>query len=295
MARKKLKGRRQEPGVRDDRDPAPQHFNEVVEMFKKLAIVAVIGFIAVAAVKSTKIGSYIKTEFNSLRESVEDSIPPEKEIARLRGEIKELDKDLNTVMDQVARERVEVKQLKEKAEDLRAQQSKDYEILQARSNALKNAKEHAFFGDRKLSIADATNEFKALARQYEIRSKSLDSMDDTLKHREKIKDTLEKQLETLKNQRVEMLAAVDGLEAELNALKLQQMESKYQTDDSRLAKIKEDIRTLRTKFEIDREKLKLQPAVRETSSSSVSNRSPEEIMNSLTPPSKSTESTGKIE
>ena len=58
--------------------------------------------------------------------------------------------------------------------------------------------------------------------------------------REKVKDGLEKQLEALKSQKSELTAAIDALEAEVTMVKLQQMESKYQTDNSRLAKIKAD-------------------------------------------------------
>jgi hypothetical protein len=56
------------------------------------------------------------------------------------------------------------------------------------------------------------------------------------------------------------------------------MENKYQTDDTRLGKIKEDIRALKTKIEIEREKLKLLPAVFDAPSKATSNKSVEDIM-----------------
>jgi hypothetical protein len=45
------------------------------------------------------------------------------------------------------------------------------------------------------------------------------------------------------------------------------MESKYQTDDTRLAKIKESLRGLRNKLDVEREKLKLTPKVYEAPTS----------------------------
>jgi hypothetical protein len=59
------------------------------------------------------------------------------------------------------------------------------------------------------------------------------------------------------------------------------MESKYQTDDTRLGKIKEDIRALKTKIEIEREKLKLLPAVLDTPSSATSNKTVDQIMSPI--------------
>jgi chromosome segregation ATPase len=259
-------------------------------MLKKLVIVAAIGFVAVAAVKSTKIGSYIRSEMNALREEAEANIPPEKEIGRLRNEIKLLDKDLMTVVNQLAKERVEVTQLKEKADDLRGKQSVDKELLQNRAEAIKKATdkttEQVVFGDRKLSIAAAKAELETGVRRYTANQKSLDSMDATVANREKVKESLEKQLETLKNQKTDLAAAVDGLEADLTNLKLQQMESKYQTDDSRLAKIKEDIRALRTKMDIEREKLKLLPSTLEPSATPYSSKSVDDIMAPLNAPAK---------
>ena len=46
-------------------------------MLKKLVIVGVIGFVAVSAVKGSKFGSYIRSEFNSLCDRAEANIPRE--------------------------------------------------------------------------------------------------------------------------------------------------------------------------------------------------------------------------
>jgi chromosome segregation ATPase len=251
-------------------------------MLKKLVIVGIVGFVAVAAVKGSKFGSYIRSEFDAIKARAEANIPPEREIARLRSEIKHLDQDILAVVSQLAKERVEVAQLKERADELRAKQSKDKEILNARATAIKNATEFVTFGNRKVAIAAAKAELEDGVRRYTANEKSLVAMDTAVGSRDRVKETLEKQLETLKNQKGELAAAVDALEAEVTALKLQQMENKYQTDDTRLGKIKEDIRALKTKIEIEREKLKLLPAVLDTPSKVTSNKSVDDIMAPLT-------------
>jgi len=251
-------------------------------MLKKLVIVGIVGFVAVAAVKGSKFGSYIRSEFDAIKARAEANISPEREIARLRSEIKHLDQDILAVVSQLAKERVEVAQLKERADELRAKQSKDKEILNARATAIKNATEFVTFGNRKVAIAAAKAELEDGVRRYTANEKSLVAMDTAVGSRDRVKETLEKQLETLKNQKGELAAAVDALEAEVTALKLQQMENKYQTDDTRLGKIKEDIRALKTKIEIEREKLKLLPAVLDTPSKVTSNKSVDDIMAPLT-------------
>ena len=176
-----------------------------------------------------------------------------------------------------------IAQLKEKADEP-ARQSKDKELLNARAAAIKNATEHVAFGDRTLSIPAAKTELEDGVRRYTANQKSLDGLDAAIASREKVRDSLEKQLETLKNQKAELSAAIDALEAELTALKLQQMESKYQTDDTRLAKIKEDLRALRTKIDVEREKLKLMPAAYDDapSKSAATAKSVDDIMAPLT-------------
>jgi chromosome segregation ATPase len=254
-------------------------------MLKKLVILAAVGFVAVAALKETRVGSYIRSGVSAIRDEAESYIPPEQEIARLRNEIKELEKDRNKVINQLATERVQIKNLKEKADELRTQQSKDKELLQSRAESIKKASEYVTFGDRKLTVADAKAELETGVKRFSANQKSLDSLDVTISHREKIKENLEKQFDTLKNQQTDLVAAVDALEAELSNLKLQQMESKYQTDDTRLAKIKEDIRSLRTKMDIEHEKLKMMPAALEGTSNN-SGKSIDDIMAPVTGSSK---------
>src|SRR5205814_2028167 len=130
-------------------------------------VVAVVGGLAVAALKGTKWASYVRSEVKSWRDAAEDSVPPEKEIARLRGEVKMLDEDTIKIVTQLAR--------------LQSDQA------------------------------------------------DLASRPET----------------------------IDGLEEEVQALKLAQMESKYQTDDTRVAHIKEAIAKQKKRLDVQRRELAL--------------------------------------
>jgi chromosome segregation ATPase len=249
---------------------------------KKLILVAVIGILAVSAAKGSKWFSHIRSEWAGAKEWAESKIPPEKEIARLRNEVKLLDKDIMTVVNQLARERVECTELKEKVADLRTKQAADKEQLQARGAAIKAAEEKAEafvdFGNRKIRLVAAKDDLDAGVKRYTSNQRSLETMELTLDSRERIRDGLEKQLETLKNKKSELSSGIDALEAELTMLKLQQMESKYQTDDTRLAKIKESMRELRKKLDVEREKLKLMPAALDAPTSTAATKSVDDIM-----------------
>lgn len=256
-------------------------------MIKKLIVVAVIGGLAVAAFKNSRIGSHIRHEIASIREAAESAIPPEKEISRLRSELKNLDQDVMKVVNLLAKERVEVETLKQTVADNRTRQSTTKELLTARANSIKEAeaKTESFvsFGDRKVGLTAAKAELEDGVKRYTSNQKSLETLELTLASRERVRDGLEKQLEALKGQKQELAVAIDALEAELTMLKLQQTESKYQTDGSRLARIKEDMRTLKQKVDIEREKLKLLPAAFDGAATSpTSNKSVDAIMAPVT-------------
>lgn len=229
-------------------------------MLKKMVLLAVVGFVAVTALAGTKVGSYIRSEINGARQRAEDNIPPEKEVARLRNELKMLDKDMMAVVNQLAQERVAVNQLQDKVNEVAAKQESDKNTLKTRAEAIKKAEGHVVFGNRKLSVDEAKEELAEGVKRAQANQKTLATLEQTLAVRTRVRYTLEGQLEALKNQKTELATAIDGLEAEINAVKLQQMESKYQTDDTRLAKIKEDMRKLKTRLDVEREKLKLMPA-----------------------------------
>jgi chromosome segregation ATPase len=263
-------------------------------MLKKMVILGVIGFIAVTAVRGTKIASYVNSRWSQAEEALDASIPPEQEIKRLRNEVKGLDRDIMTVVNQLAKERVDVNNLQADVAARADKQSADNKQLQARGQAIKDAEagktestQHVVFGRRKLSIDEAKAELEADVKRCTTNQKLLDSMEQTLAQRIKIRDTLEKQLDTLKTQKQELTVAIDAMEAELTALKQQQIESKYQTDDTRLARIKDDLRKLKTRVDVEREKLKLMPVVRDTPAApATSNKSVDDILAPLTAPAK---------
>ena len=156
--------------------------------------------------------------------------------------------------------------------------------MRTRSRAA--TKDTCTFGNRTLSIDAAKTELEEGVKRFSGQPE-VARFDGRARSPSRIKnrDILEKQLETLKNQKNEIAAAIDATEAELTSLKLQQMESKYQTDDTRLAKIKEDLRKLKTRMDVEREKLKLMPSALEAPATpAASGKSVEDIMGQMNTP-----------
>ena len=234
-------------------------------MLKKMVVVAAVGAVAFVAIRGTKVASYICSEVQAVRQQAESSIPPDKEIARLKSEVEQLDGDIKKLVYHLAKERVEVNQLKERVDEMTAKQAKDLAAFDSRAAALEKAEksntQQVSYGDRSVSLNDARRDLDSALNRLENNKKSIAAHESLLNNRIKVRDTLEKQLEAMKNQKSELANSVDAMEAELAALKLQQMESKYQTDDTRLARIKEDMQKLKTRVAVEREKLNLMPTL----------------------------------
>lgn len=258
-------------------------------MIKKMVVLAVVGFVAVTAISGTKLASYLRSEWRDARKQAEDSIPPEREVARLRNEINLLDGDIKKLVHHLAKERVEVIELKEKVDDLSVRQTADKDRLKVRAERIKKDEGQVTVGTNPKNVGAAKAELEADVKSFVNTQKSLDSLDATLATRIKVRDGLEKQLDAMKNQKAELKAAVDGIEAQLTMLKLQQMESKYQTDETRLANIKNDIASLQKKLKVRGEELKLNQTTHDDAIPAKSSKSVEAIMAEIDGPAKQPE------
>lgn len=249
-------------------------------MIKKLVIYGVIGVVGWHAVKDTKLGTKIRTEIAGIRKSVDENTSPQKDLDRIKTDLKLLDLDIQKQIKPLAAERVRVMELREQVSDMQAKQVTAKETLQARAALIKGATDFVTFENRKpVSVALATAELEESVRRYKANEKSIESMEAALVARERIKAGLEKQLDAMKAQKTELETAVVALEAEVGLLKLQQIESRHQTDETRLARVKESIRELKTKVAVQREELKLLPAVVEAQASTpTASRSIDDIM-----------------
>ncbi|OWK37941.1 hypothetical protein [Fimbriiglobus ruber] len=228
-------------------------------MIKKLLIVGAIATVAFVVLKGTKIAGYVRQEAAALTNWADDQIPVEKKIAQMRKDVGALDKDIERVKNDLAREIVEVRELTTKTTDMRAAVDAERKALVARGESLKDATEKVKLGGRFVSVPEAKDQLKQDAEFFKKKKTQLATSEKMLERREQIKETLKKQLDGLVQKKQEVNLEIDAVEAEFKSLQLQQIESKYQTDDTRLSKIKETLRDLKKKVDVEKERLNLEP------------------------------------
>jgi chromosome segregation ATPase len=249
-----------------------------------LLLVGVIAAAGVIVLKGTKFFGYAKHEVAEWKDWADDQVPVEKKIAQMRKDVAALDKDLETVKTELATSIVKVRELTADTNDLQAAVKSEQDAVLARGEAIKDATEKVEL--RKgtfISVPDAKERLTRDVAILKTKKVQLDAMQKSLAEHQRIKATLEGQFESLRTQKRELATQIDAVEAEYKALQLQQIESKYQTDDSRLARIKENLRKMRTKLDVEKEKLKLTPKVHEAPASTAGpEQSVDEILAPLT-------------
>lgn len=234
-------------------------------MIKKLLLVAVIGGLAFAAVKNTKFGSFAKHEAAQIEEYFDSKVPVEKKVAALRKELKGLDKDVDRVTRELAAEIVNVRETAEELTTQKVAFADEEKRVRALADKIAAATSKVSYGSAEVSVDEAKGRLAADVKRVVARKTTVETLSNTLASRERIKDFLAKQKDELVRQKVTLAAQIDQLEAEYKSLQLAQMESKFQFDDTRLARIKETLRDLKRSVDVTREELKLKPTVLEES------------------------------
>ncbi len=221
-------------------------------MLKKLIIGGLVAFGAVAAFKGTQVASHVRHEVRHARDWADSQVSMEKKFQILREEAEALDKDLGRVKDDLAREVVEVRDLAEQTGRLKAKVNADRKTLLTTGAAIEK-------GTVKVSAERDTARFEKDVAALKKNEARLATMEQTLLRRDEIRATLERTRDAMAGKKGELLADINAAEAEYKLLQLAQVESKYQTDDTRLAQVKEKLRAIKKDIDVRKERLAMEP------------------------------------
>ena len=249
-------------------------------MFKKIAIVGAAGLLTAAVLTQTKAGAYLGHQFDRADKYLESKISPEEEVARIKVEVARLDKDIEKARGSVAEERVEAKMLKTRVADKRTQVDASRAAVEARGKMLKEAAQvkAVKWDGREISYERAKELLHNQVTSHKTLEKEFKSLETMLAVRERTRDLAEEHLQALVTQKAELEAAVTELEADIKVARIEQTRSKYQSDGTRLAEVKDSVAKLQKRIAVMREKLDM---AKKYDKSAVENKSVEEILSEL--------------
>jgi len=230
-------------------------------MFKKVLIATVAVVFGLAVVKGTWLESHLRMKWKNATAWAKKQVSPETEIKRLREEIKRLEEEDGRNYDQVARQRLEVRELtrqltKDKAElatlhsrisELRASLKSlpDAEIQQVSYHGASYSKNEA---ERQVELD--YNRYKPLKQSVASQEKYLSSLQRAL-------DQNEEKVASMKQTRRDMLTQLKDLEIKVAELRQAKKVNACSVDDSNYNAIQRDIENLKQRLAVDEESLKV--------------------------------------
>jgi chromosome segregation ATPase len=223
-----------------------------------MALVIVAGFFVL---HKLDLDSYLKLAWKKGKADINNSIPPELKIERLRDEIAKLGPAERQARAGIAKEMVEVNKLKAQITDTRAN-------LDKRETALKDLKAELEKGTAFVTLDNQKiprDKVEAsLGRKWEAlktAKEALKSQEDLLKSREEGLDVAKLKLDTMQDKRKEMEAKVQKMELDLRKLRLAQTENNVAIDDTQLSNVMRLADEIDTQIKTQQTELSLQKGV----------------------------------
>ena len=194
--------------------------------------------------------SYVKAFAGQFRNTVRESVPVEFELTRARQMIKDLDPEIHRNMHLIAKEEVEVKNLKEQLATGKKNLEKSESDINRLNGDLKRGESTFVYCGKSYTAkqveADLTNRF-ALHRTKEA---TLSKLEQILTAREKGLAAGRSKLVEMQNSKDQMEVAVTNLEARLEMVKVAQTTSSVNFDNSQLSRTKDTIKDIAARIDV---------------------------------------------
>jgi chromosome segregation ATPase len=221
-------------------------------MLRKMAIAAVAVVAGLFILNTTYFGSYAKTAWRKAKVTANNQVPLEFKIETLRNEIVQLIPDMRRNISAIAEEIVAVDNLQREVTDLRASILSKKEELRAMKEVLQSGDVRVDFRGNMYTADRLKTRLDRDFNQCKTREKDLDVKELMLDARREKLAADREQLDSMKSQKAQLELRVQQLDAELRTLRTVQTKSKFQFDDSRLARIKNELAQLENQLKVER-------------------------------------------
>ncbi|MFO0877488.1 MAG: hypothetical protein U0840_08950 [Gemmataceae bacterium] len=229
-------------------------------MYKKLVIAALAVGLGLVVVKGTWLGSHLRARANRVINSVKESIPPEQEIARLRMELKGLERDDDKHYDKVARMVVQVEKVEREVSDIKKNLTREEARIRKVREGLTGNVEFVLHEGTRYTRDD----LRAEAVAFRTAEDNYKSKEDNLQAQKKHLALERKKLTELRTIREQMSAELQRLETALAEERHAQAASESTIDDSGYRKLRQDMESVRERIDVLKTKRELRGELRPT-------------------------------
>lgn len=226
-------------------------------MCKKLLIAAIAIAVGVGVVSGTRLGSHIRLKWNKAVTAIEEQVPLETEIERLRMELKQLSADDARNYDQVARQQHDINKRRAKLTEDRVALDKMADRIQALRTTLAEKTEYVSFHGTQYKKSDVEEQVRIDGSKFLADEEAVKADEETLKILEQTLDTNKGKLKNLEVTRKKMETRLALLEKELARQNALATQNKFSVDDSGYSRINQDINKVEDRVGVMKTKAEL--------------------------------------
>ncbi len=223
-------------------------------MFKKLAMVGILGAVGAGTVAGTGAWSYLKTGVHTAHDSFRDSVPIEWEIKRAREMITDLEPEIRKNVKVVAHEEVAVKRLGEEIGNKEVLLSKGRnDILRLKEDLASGAhggKVHFTYAGRKYTESQVREDLDNRFKQFQVHELTTEKLKQVMAAREKNLDASRRKLEGMLTAKRELEVEIENIQARLTLVEVAQTNSPIALDEGQLSSTKKLLDEIRTRIDV---------------------------------------------
>jgi len=239
-------------------------------MLKKLVIAAAAVVVGVVILKKTDLGSLMQVWWKDAMTCVKRQVPPETRIKQLKMEIGKIDEDIKTAVNNLVKQEVIHRDLKEQTEAVKGRLAVVKQNMAALIDVLEKDSTRVNFQGQDLSVESAQAKLDRLRADFAAAKENLKVKEQLLKSKGEQLDLAEQRIGKIKDKKTELTEQVARLESQLELLRLKQIDNRIEVNDSQVSKceaLHEDLKKMIMEEEIRAEKFArygLSPATQTT-------------------------------
>jgi len=219
------------------------------KVMKKGLVGAGLAALALGLLFGSKAPSYVKTAFHKVRHNVDRSVPIQFEIDRARSELADLKPAIEQNIENVARAEEDVKELRSEIVAFRTNLDRETRDMLALRRELGS-------GDIRRTGATYTEdevkkELKGRLDHCRQSQRTLSEMEKTLRLKEDAVKSARLQLKSFIEQKVTLEREIDEVEARQRSIEVARTTNEFRFDDSALGKVKQTIKELKKRQNIE--------------------------------------------
>lgn len=229
-------------------------------MCKKVLIAALAVVVGLAVVKGTWVGSHVRLNLNKARAWAKKQVTPEQEIARLRMELRNLEKDDDKHVDKVAHMYNRVEKLEAEVAKIQKNVKSQEKRIGLLREELNSGKQFVMHEGSRYTKEDLRSD----ARKFKIAEENLKSKEANLEAQKKHLTLERNKLTELQTNREQMATLLQQLETALAEERHAQAASQSTIDDSGYQRLKAEMDSVRDRINILKKKRELRGELRVT-------------------------------